>query len=688
MGLLDAGFGRRRPLSLLFVLVLSFPSRGLGNGATQVFENCCYGDDVVDHGQVAVNLPSCCRRQVCYDGHLVHQQVGHPGDVGCCEFDGLLYKDGARLAAQCMPLECKGGHWTLTDPIEDCCQHCYLYNDPHIKTFDGFHYDWHGTCNYTVTQTGFSANPEVGVFSDFVQCNGDASCLAHTTFRDNPHTVVTMTNDHVHLLHVNGDEFVVPVAGVHALRSSQGRHPVLVWQEKGCVFLLGSSKLVLQHCRHRLDVWAYPSHTDRLHGLCGHFNSYVDDEFTDRRGAFHSLHPRPRAFPESWRTREQSDHQCKLPCPHCYEETTEDPCRASPTERALYSRKCRKLLHPIIGRDAQLLPHVHNCIFDVCMMRQDGASDEDVDQWLVQVQILLQQNKIILARTLDGERPTTDQLPADTRCTSGSHFKIECNWCRCENGLTICTLIHCEPDYIHQFGEDACDDGSRWRVDNCNTCVCVRGGDVCSHNPCFDDGSSTTTTAIHKGGPKPERCLLEQDPGPCYGALPRFSYNDVTNECDLFIYGGCKGNENNFESRYECEKLCLAHTDAEYYKDEVCLLDKDSGPCLAHFDRYAYDRVSGKCDHFIYGGCQGNGNNFETLEECWEACGGFGHAGSAKPDKCLQNIDPGPCKGKLERFAYNQATSQCDMFYYGGCLGNDNNFQSLHECKETCASLL
>ena len=29
-----------------------------------------------------------------------------------------------------------------------------------------------------------------------------------------------------------------------------------------------------------------------------------------------------------------------------------------------------------------------------------------------------------------------------------------------------------------------------------------------------------------------------------------------------------------------------------------------------------------RCELFTFGGCQGNGNNFATADQCFEACGG------------------------------------------------------------------
>lgn len=57
----------------------------------------------------------------------------------------------------------------------------------------------------------------------------------------------------------------------------------------------------VQHCPHRLDIWAHPSHADGLDGLCGHFNYYVLDDFEDRSGIVHALEKWPWEFPVSWK---------------------------------------------------------------------------------------------------------------------------------------------------------------------------------------------------------------------------------------------------------------------------------------------------------------------------------------------------------------------------------------------------
>ena len=51
-------------------------------------------------------------------------------------------------------------------------------------------------------------------------------------------------------------------------------------------------------------------------------------------------------------------------------------------------------------------------------------------------------------------------------------------------------------------------------------------------------------------------CSLPADPGPCQAYIPRFFYNSTTMKCEQFIYGGCLGNENNYESKEDCLECC------------------------------------------------------------------------------------------------------------------------------------
>ncbi|KAH8418856.1 hypothetical protein KR222_004590 [Zaprionus bogoriensis] len=46
--------------------------------------------------------------------------------------------------------------------------------------------------------------------------------------------------------------------------------------------------------------------------------------------------------------------------------------------------------------------------------------------------------------------------------------------------------------------------------------------------------------------------------GPCKAAFPKWRFIKATRQCEPFIYGGCKGTKNMFDSEDECKKHCLS----------------------------------------------------------------------------------------------------------------------------------
>lgn len=55
------------------------------------------------------------------------------------------------------------------------------------------------------------------------------------------------------------------------------------------------------------------------------------------------------------------------------------------------------------------------------------------------------------------------------------------------------------------------------------------------------------------------------------------------------------------------------------------------------------------------------------------------------PYICLQTPDIGPCKASIEQYYFNAQLGSCQIFFWGGCGGNQNRFDNLSECQRTCA---
>jgi hypothetical protein len=115
---------------------------------------------------------------------------------------------------------------------------------------------------------------------------------------------------------------------------------------------------------------------------------------------------------------------------------------------------------------------------------------------------------------------------------------------------------------------------------------------------------------------------MKPETGSCRANIERWHFDSELGSCQTFTYGGCDGNENNFASKEKCESIC--HTtdhDASRGNDQdICFMPSDTGPCRAAVTRFYFNTNSAKCEMFLYGGCSGNANNFETPQDCMEKC--------------------------------------------------------------------
>ncbi|RXG71265.1 PI-actitoxin-Aeq3a [Armadillidium vulgare] len=105
-------------------------------------------------------------------------------------------------------------------------------------------------------------------------------------------------------------------------------------------------------------------------------------------------------------------------------------------------------------------------------------------------------------------------------------------------------------------------------------------------------------------------CTLPKASGLCEETLPRWYFDYTETRCMPFNYTGCDGNANRLN--------LLRYTRAS--TQNICALPKTTGNCTDYQEKYYYDIFEGKCQGFIYGGCSGNENNFNTVEECKVTC--------------------------------------------------------------------
>ncbi|XP_069856316.1 kunitz-type protease inhibitor 2-like [Dipodomys merriami] len=147
---------------------------------------------------------------------------------------------------------------------------------------------------------------------------------------------------------------------------------------------------------------------------------------------------------------------------------------------------------------------------------------------------------------------------------------------------------------------------------------------------------------------------------------------------------------------------------------DSCLVTKVVGRCRASIPRWWYNVTDRSCHPFVYGGCEGNDNNFLSKEECLEKCAGItenvvSHAasrnGAESPvpsvprrqdssdlsedsfnyeEYCAAKAFTGPCRAAFPRWYFDSEKNSCDKFIYGGCRGNKNSYLSQEACMQHC----
>ncbi|XP_063381249.1 actinia tenebrosa protease inhibitors-like [Cydia fagiglandana] len=134
-------------------------------------------------------------------------------------------------------------------------------------------------------------------------------------------------------------------------------------------------------------------------------------------------------------------------------------------------------------------------------------------------------------------------------------------------------------------------------------------------------------------------CMLQPETGNCGSNQTKYYYNMQVDQCLPHVFSGCstRNNKNQFESVEECHNHCkgsaLMPASLPVKNIDVCKLQPVSGRCLGNFRMYYYDVNEKLCKTFFYGGCAGNENNFEMESQCFIRC----QEESVKPTQVPQN---------------------------------------------------
>uniref|UniRef100_L7LR68 Putative tetralaris n=1 Tax=Rhipicephalus pulchellus TaxID=72859 RepID=L7LR68_RHIPC len=115
-------------------------------------------------------------------------------------------------------------------------------------------------------------------------------------------------------------------------------------------------------------------------------------------------------------------------------------------------------------------------------------------------------------------------------------------------------------------------------------------------------------------------------------------------------------------------------------RPNFCDQPRDPGPCKARILSWFFDEQTSSCKKFYYGGCGGNRNRFDSKDVCKVTC----HPHKGRPSFCDKRPETGPCRARIPAIYFDALTSTCKSFTYGGCGGNKNRFTTEETCLKTC----
>ncbi|XP_064205573.1 collagen, type XXVIII, alpha 1b [Anguilla rostrata] len=60
---------------------------------------------------------------------------------------------------------------------------------------------------------------------------------------------------------------------------------------------------------------------------------------------------------------------------------------------------------------------------------------------------------------------------------------------------------------------------------------------------------------------------------------------------------------------------------------------------------------------------------------------------SKQDEGCEEDLDPGPCRKYVVKWYYDSTANSCAQFWFGGCEGNRNKFESEDSCRKACVKV-
>ncbi|KAK7067860.1 hypothetical protein SK128_014604 [Halocaridina rubra] len=428
------------------------PCEGIPCGEFGICQTNCSRDRIV--GKCDSNNCFCC-----LDG--TNATTNNTAGDGNCTYNGHTYPSGQRLQGICIHMICRNGKWYSGGYINSYCETCSVFDDPHFNSFDGLWFDFHGICNYSVTQEGVTYDPPFGIYGKFRRCYPSVGCIDIVTFKDNANTVITVKYNMQNIIQVNGVSYTVTYT-VQPVMEGAITHPVLAWRVNNqCSRFLGTQGLLLEFCWYygsysQFYVYAYPSLVNKLYGLCGTFNYIKNDDLTLRNltVASHVNSSCPDYTP---------NNNLHLKDPQKMRQLTVDSCNNQ------HYNTCYDLLSALPASEEHLEVHSTFCATDACAISQAG---EDPRQYFPSILAILNTTVEHEALSTPGGVPPDELIcsPCGGTCGDGATCKYECDSTE-EETMGNCTATFCKCCRK----KPTCENSICGKGGTCRSCGCLQG---------------------------------------------------------------------------------------------------------------------------------------------------------------------------------------------------------------------
>ncbi|XP_071353965.1 kunitz-type protease inhibitor 1a [Trachinotus anak] len=184
-------------------------------------------------------------------------------------------------------------------------------------------------------------------------------------------------------------------------------------------------------------------------------------------------------------------------------------------------------------------------------------------------------------------------------------------------------------------------------------------------------------------------CMAPKKVGPCRGAFPRWHYNAASEKCEEFMFGGCRENLNNYLSMDECNKACYGSEKSSISGRGLPVPSAQGEKCGAPCTTEQFTCANGCClDPGLECDSSPQCSDGSDEQKCEDLNNKFRILLQIPLDeqkvRCTEAPDTGSCRHSFTKWYYNPVQQTCFRFNWGGCLGNENRFETEDACMKVC----